>query len=138
MEKAQIAYEAVGHMIFAQTSHDTRKRLTAVLMDQPNKQWQGLVEDMARGVDVLDSDESINQIMRIFRLNSAVCSAVGGAFLFPQFEVMFTDVLGLYGKASQRIHESIAKTGMLSFATQFSKTEETYLLSLFVKATLLL
>jgi exportin-1 len=119
--QVQAFYEAVATML-SDKAHDLpidRQSLQTKLMDHPNRTWRMIMEQAGTDVDTLIQPYTIKEIIKILKINSKVCGAVGSLFTH-QLQVFFLDMLNVYKVYSERISAAIALQGPM--ATQLSLT----------------
>ena len=109
-------YEAVGHMISAQSNKAQAERLITNLMELPNRAWDGLMQQAAQNVDVLNSPDNVKILGNILKTNVAACSSVGAPFL-TQIGRIYMDLMGLYKAVSELISEAVVAQGPIATKT---------------------
>lgn len=109
-------YEAVGHMISAQTNKTIQDRLVLELMEGPNSAWDMIIQQASQNPTLLDSPDQIKQLGNILKTNVAACSSIGSPFLV-QIAKIFMDMMNLYRAVSELISKSVAEGGLIQTKT---------------------
>ncbi|PKU62461.1 protein EXPORTIN 1A [Dendrobium catenatum] len=113
-------YEAVGHMIQAESDPARRDEYLKRLMDLPNQRWAEIIGQASRSVDILKDQDVIRTVLNILQTNTSVASSLGPFFL-PQITLIFLDMLTVYRMYSELISNSIAEGGPFASRTSFVK-----------------
>lgn len=113
-------YEAVGHMIQAESDPARRDEYLKRLMDLPNQRWAEIIGQASRSVDILKDHDVIRTVLNILQTNTSVASSLGPFFL-PQITLIFLDMLTVYRMYSELISNSIAEGGPFASRTSFVK-----------------
>ncbi|KAI8854398.1 CRM1 C terminal-domain-containing protein [Chytridium lagenaria] len=103
-------YEAVGHMIAAQSNKQLQERLIAKLMELPNQVWNKMMEEAGRNTNMLQSVENVKILGNILKTNVSACSSIGAPFV-AQISVIYWDLLELYKAVSGSISDLIVQQG---------------------------
>jgi exportin-1 len=109
-------YEAVGHMLQAQTDSNLQAAQLAQLMSLPNTSWDTVIAAAAQNVDVLRNTDTLKSLSNILRSNVYTCEAVGPAFA-PQMSRIYMDMLSLYRTVSGIISDAVAQQGVIATKT---------------------
>ncbi|KAK8942565.1 hypothetical protein KSP39_PZI009380 [Platanthera zijinensis] len=113
-------YEAVGHMIQAESDPAKRDEYLKRLMDLPNQRWAEIIGQASRGVEILKDQDVIRTVLNILQTNTSVASSLG-AFFLPQITLIFLDMLTVYRMYSELISNSISEGGPFASKTSFVK-----------------
>ncbi|KAK8961316.1 hypothetical protein KSP40_PGU007993 [Platanthera guangdongensis] len=113
-------YEAVGHMIQAESDPAKRDEYLKRLMDLPNQRWAEIIGQASRGVEILKDQDVIRTVLNILQTNTSVASSLG-AFFLPQITLIFLDMLTVYRMYSELISSSISEGGPFASKTSFVK-----------------
>lgn len=106
-------YEAIGHMIFAQTEKPTRSHLIKRLMDVPNQQWRYVILQAQQDVSVLEQPPAIDMLINILKTNVKACSSIGNDFIL-QIQEIYLDMLLMYKTMSENVARHISATGEMA------------------------
>lgn len=109
-------YEAIGHMIQAQTDPRVCEGLVARLMDLPNSTWAKIMAEAARSLEYLRQQETAKSIANILRANVRVASALGKNYI-SQLSKIFIDILNVYKAYSESISSAVATGGSMATRT---------------------
>ncbi|KAJ3339499.1 Karyopherin transporter [Gonapodya sp. JEL0774] len=109
-------YEAVGHMISAETRKAVQERLIIKLMELPNVAWDTHIAHISQKREVLNEPEVIKILGNILKTNVAACTSIGGAFVV-QLGRIYLEMLGLYKEASELISQQVAAQGLIAAKT---------------------
>ncbi|KAJ3102309.1 Karyopherin transporter [Phlyctochytrium planicorne] len=109
-------YEAVGHMISAQSNKQQQERLIAKLMELPNQVWDKMMEEAGRNPNLLNSSDSVKILGNILKTNVSACSSIGAPFLC-QISKIYWDLLELYKAVSGLISNLIVEQGPIATQT---------------------
>ncbi|KAI9209722.1 CRM1 C terminal-domain-containing protein [Polychytrium aggregatum] len=109
-------YEAVGHMISAQTNKAAAERLMIKYMEIPNQAWDTIMSQAAQNVDVLNDPSNVKILANILKTNVSACTAVGPLF-YNQMGRLYMDLLGLYKAVSEIISEAVTTQGPIATHT---------------------
>ncbi|KAJ3332106.1 Karyopherin transporter [Blyttiomyces sp. JEL0837] len=110
-------YEAVGHMISAQSNKQQQERLIIKFMELPNQAWAGIIEQASRNPMALNEPENIKILGNILKTNVAASSSVGAPFMV-QIGKIYWELLELYKAVSGLISDSIAQNPNNMFTTR--------------------
>ncbi|KAL9225073.1 hypothetical protein vseg_001040 [Gypsophila vaccaria] len=113
-------YEAVGHMISAESDPQKRDEYLRRLMDLPNLKWNEIIGQARQSVDVLKDQDVIRAVLNILQTNTSAATSLGTCF-FPQISLIFLDMLNVYRMYSELISNSIAGGGPFASKTSFVK-----------------
>lgn len=113
-------YEAVGHMISAESDPQKRDEYLRRLMELPNQKWTEIIGQARQSVDVLKDQDVIRAVLNILQTNTSAASSLGTCF-FPQISVIFLDMLNVYRMYSELISNTIAGGGPFASKTSFVK-----------------
>jgi exportin-1 len=114
--QVHVFYEAVGHMINAETNRQKQEQLILELMEGPNNAWDGIMQSASQNAAIFNNPEQIKQIANIMKTNVAACNSVGSAFI-AQIARIFMDVLNVYQATSQLISQAVAEGGLVQTKT---------------------
>ncbi|KAJ3220031.1 Karyopherin transporter [Dinochytrium kinnereticum] len=109
-------YEAVGHMISAQSNKQSQERLIAKLMELPNQVWDKMMEEAGRNPNLLNSPDSVKILGNILKTNVSACSSIGAPFL-SQISRIYWDLLELYKAVSSLISNLVSQQGQIATQT---------------------
>ncbi|KXS22512.1 hypothetical protein M427DRAFT_130180 [Gonapodya prolifera JEL478] len=109
-------YEAVGHMISAETRKPVQERLIIKLMELPNVAWDTHILHITQSREVLQEAEVIKILGNIMKTNVSACTSIGGAFVV-QLGRIYLEMLGLYKEASELISQQVAAQGLIATKT---------------------
>ncbi|KAL6122954.1 hypothetical protein ACLB2K_075478 [Fragaria x ananassa] len=115
-----IFYEAVGHMIQAESDPQKRDEYLHRLMSLPNQKWAEIIGQARQSVDVLKDQEVIRTVLNILQTNTSVASSLGTFFL-TQMSLIFLDMLNVYRMYSELVSSTIAEGGPYASKTSFVK-----------------
>ncbi|GKV06987.1 hypothetical protein SLEP1_g18801 [Rubroshorea leprosula] len=113
-------YEAVGHMIHAESDPQKRDEYLQRLMELPNQKWVEIIGQARQSVDFLKDQEVIRTVLNILQTNTSVASSLGTYFL-SQISLIFLDMLNVYRMYSELISSSIAEGGPYASKTSYVK-----------------
>ncbi|GLT29273.1 hypothetical protein SLA2020_041500 [Shorea laevis] len=113
-------YEAVGHMIHAESDPQKRDEYLQRLMELPNQKWVEIIGQARQSVDFLKDQEVIRTVLNILQTNTSVASSLGTYFL-SQISLIFLDMLNVYRMYSELISSSIAEGGPFASKTSYVK-----------------
>ena len=105
-------YEAVGHMISAQTDSVVQEKLIEKYMYLPNQVWDDIINQATKNVEVLKEQDAVKQLGNILKTNVRACKAVGHPFV-SQLGRIYLDMLNVYKVMSENISAAIAMNGEL-------------------------
>eukprot|EP00730_Choanoeca_flexa_P018270 TRINITY_DN8877_c0_g1_i1.p1 TRINITY_DN8877_c0_g1~~TRINITY_DN8877_c0_g1_i1.p1 ORF type:complete len:1093 (+),score=360.10 TRINITY_DN8877_c0_g1_i1:50-3280(+) len=105
-------YEAVGHMISAQTNPETQANLIANMMSMCNRQWSQIMSQASNDVSIFANTDTLNTLINILKTNTSACRSIGDGF-FSQLRVIYMDMLLLYTTLSEQIQQGITQGGPL-------------------------
>lgn len=108
--QVQVFYEAVGHMICAQTDTVVQENLIERLMSLPNTVWDECVTHAATNVEVLKDPDVVRNLVQILRTNVAACKSIGGPFI-AQLGRIYLDMLNVYKVISENISSAVTIHG---------------------------
>ena len=103
-------YEAVGHMISAQTDVPTQDQLIEKYMHLPNVVWDSIIQQATNGCHTLKEPEVVKQLGNILKTNVRACRALGYPYI-NQLGRIYLDMLNVYKVMSSNISEAIAQHG---------------------------
>ncbi|XP_021761968.1 protein EXPORTIN 1A isoform X2 [Chenopodium quinoa] len=113
-------YEAVGHMISAESDPQKRDEYLRRLMELPNQKWAEIIGQARQSVDVLKETEVIRAVLNILQTNTSAATSLGTCF-FQQISLIFLDMLNVYRMYSELISNTIAGGGPFASKTSFVK-----------------
>ncbi|XP_021846301.1 protein EXPORTIN 1A isoform X2 [Spinacia oleracea] len=113
-------YEAVGHMISAESDPQKRDEFLRRLMDLPNQKWAEIIGQARQSVDVLKDADVIRAVLNILQTNTSAATSLGTCF-FQQISLIFLDMLNVYRMYSELISSTIAGGGPFASKTSFVK-----------------
>ncbi|XP_057540813.1 protein EXPORTIN 1A isoform X1 [Amaranthus tricolor] len=113
-------YEAVGHMISAESDPQKRDEYLRRLMELPNQKWAEIIGQARQSSDVLKDADVIRAVLNIFQTNTSAASALGTCF-FQQISLIFLDMLNVYRMYSELISNTIAGGGPFASKSSFVK-----------------
>ncbi|CAO2832356.1 unnamed protein product [Amaranthus hypochondriacus] len=113
-------YEAVGHMISAESDPQKRDEYLRRLMELPNQKWAEIIGQARQSADVLKDADVIRAVLNIFQTNTSAASALGTCF-FQQISLIFLDMLNVYRMYSELISNTIAGGGPFASKSSFVK-----------------
>uniref|UniRef100_A0A803L214 Importin N-terminal domain-containing protein n=1 Tax=Chenopodium quinoa TaxID=63459 RepID=A0A803L214_CHEQI len=111
-------YEAVGHMISAESDPQKRDEYLRRLMELPNQKWAEIIGQARQSVDVLKETEVIRAVLNILQTNTSAATSLGTCF-FQQISLIFLDMLNVM--YSELISNTIAGGGPFASKTSFVK-----------------
>jgi exportin-1 len=114
-------YEAIGHMIYAQTNPSTRAELIKQLMLNPNKIWAQIIQEAHQNASVLEREDVVGQLVNILKMNVRACTSIRNDFI-SQLGVIYMDILLIYQHMSQYIAKMIAAHGEQAVKTPLIKS----------------
>eukprot|EP00039_Didymoeca_costata_P002024 m.57035 g.57035 ORF g.57035 m.57035 type:complete len:1053 (+) comp11077_c0_seq1:252-3410(+) len=103
-------YQAVGHMIHAESNYNTRAELINRLMDPPNQSWNAIIQQAAGDVSTLSYQPTIEQLVNILKTNVSACSSIGNDFIH-QLQAIYMNMLLLYRTMSTSINAALGMSG---------------------------
>lgn len=103
-------YEAVGHMISAQTDLPTQDQLIEKYMHLPNVVWDSIIAQATSECNTLKDQEVVKQLGNILKTNVRACRALGYPYV-NQLGRIYLDMLNVYKVMSSNISEAIAQHG---------------------------
>ena len=103
-------YEAVGHMISAQTDQPTQDQLIEKYMHLPNVVWDSIIQQATQECNTLKDQEVVKQLGNILKTNVRACRALGYPYV-NQLGRIYLDMLNVYKVLSSNISEAIAQHG---------------------------
>ncbi|KAB2596947.1 exportin-1-like [Pyrus ussuriensis x Pyrus communis] len=113
-------YEAVGHMIQAESDPKKREEYLQRLMGLPNQKWAEIIGQARLSVDFLKDQEVIRTVLNILQTNTSVASSLGTFFL-SQISMIFLDMLNVYRMYSELVSSNIAEGGPFASKTSYVK-----------------
>ncbi|XP_009351846.1 protein EXPORTIN 1A isoform X1 [Pyrus x bretschneideri] len=113
-------YEAVGHMIQAESDPKKREEYLQRLMSLPNQKWAEIIGQARVSVDFLKDQEVIRTVLNILQTNTSVASSLGTFFL-SQISMIFLDMLNVYRMYSELVSSNIAEGGPYASKTSYVK-----------------
>ncbi|GJJ12198.1 hypothetical protein Clacol_006439 [Clathrus columnatus] len=114
-QQVHTVYEAIGHMVSAQSNKPIQEKLIVSLMELPNSAWDALIAQ-AGNVDILGNIENLKVIINILKTNVAACNSIGAPYL-SQLGCIYLDMLGLYRACSGILNQVILQEGSLKSQT---------------------
>lgn len=105
-------YEAVGHMISAQSDAQVQEKLIEKYMFLPNQVWDDIINQATKNVEVLKEPDAVKQLGNILKTNVRACKAVGHPYVV-QLGRIYLDMLNVYKVMSENISAAIAMNGEL-------------------------
>ncbi|KAJ1920524.1 Karyopherin transporter, partial [Tieghemiomyces parasiticus] len=106
-------YEAVGHMIAAQTNPAAQEALVEACMKIPNLAWNNVLDQVKQDITVLNDQGNIKILANVLKTNVATCSSVGAGFL-SQIGRIYVDMLSLYTQVSAAISREVDAKGLVA------------------------
>eukprot|EP01137_Pigoraptor_chileana_P009639 Opistho-2@3850 len=103
-------YEAVGHMIGAQSDALLRERWIEQFMHMPNQIWESIVDDARNNPSVLENLDRVRQLSNILKINIRACTSIGHAFV-SQLARIYYDMLNVYKCVSEIVSMAISSHG---------------------------
>lgn len=103
-------YEAVGHMISAQSEPALQDKLIEKYMYLPNQVWDDIINQATKNVDILKDPDAVKQLGNILKTNVRACKALGHPFV-AQLGRIYLDMLNVYKVMSENITAAIALNG---------------------------
>jgi exportin-1 len=103
-------YEAVGHMINAQTDQAIQEKLIEKYMYLPNQVWDDIINQATKNVDILKEADAVKQLGNILKTNVRACKALGHPYVV-QLGRIYLDMLNVYKVMSENISAAIALHG---------------------------
>lgn len=103
-------YEAVGHMINAQTDQAIQEKLIEKYMYLPNQVWDDIINQATKNVDILKEADAVKQLGNILKTNVRACKALGHPYV-AQLGRIYLDMLNVYKVMSENISAAIALHG---------------------------
>jgi exportin-1 len=103
-------YEAVGHMIAAQTDTTAQEQLIEKYMQLPNMVWDSIIQQATADFNILKDPEIVKQIVNILKTNVRGCKAIGNPYI-SQLGRIYLDMLNVYKVMSSNISTAIAQHG---------------------------
>ncbi|KAL2921491.1 Protein EXPORTIN 1A [Bienertia sinuspersici] len=113
-------YEAVGHMISAESDQQKRDEFLRRLMELPNQRWTEIIGQARQSADVLKDADCIRAVLNILQTNTSAATSLGTCF-FQQISLIFLDMLNVYRMYSELISNTIAGGGPFASKTSFVK-----------------
>jgi exportin-1 len=74
-------YEAVGHMISAQTDNGAQEALIEKYMHLPNIVWDSIIQQATVDYNVLKDPEIVKQLGNILKTNVRACKSLGNPYI---------------------------------------------------------
>ncbi|CAJ0961986.1 unnamed protein product, partial [Mesorhabditis belari] len=108
--QVHVFYEAMGHIINAQTDSSLQDPLIEKLMRLPNTVWDEIVQHAGSNVDVLKEPEALRSVLNILKTNVAACKSIGMAFV-AQLSKIYQDTLSMYKILSENVSSAVADNG---------------------------
>ncbi|KAJ3178263.1 Karyopherin transporter [Gaertneriomyces sp. JEL0708] len=109
-------YEAVGHMISAQTFKASQEKLIETFMATANRAWDDCLARARVDPSLLNDPNTVKLLANILKTNISACTSIGPGF-YCQISRMFSDMLALYSVVSANIAECIAVQGLIATKT---------------------
>jgi exportin-1 len=103
-------YEAVGHMINAQTDSAIQEKLIEKYMSLPNNVWDDIIVQATRDVEVLKNADTVKQLGNILKTNVRACKSLGHPYVL-QLGRIYLDMLNVYKVTSNNISVAISLNG---------------------------
>eukprot|EP00040_Diaphanoeca_grandis_P010671 m.54674 g.54674 ORF g.54674 m.54674 type:complete len:1076 (+) comp21955_c0_seq1:406-3633(+) len=103
-------YEAIGHMIYAQSNPSVRAQLIKQLMETPNTIWQRILSQAAQDPNALCQQNVVDELVNILKMNVRACTSIRNDFI-SQLSVIYMDMLLIYKHMSEYIANMIAQQG---------------------------
>lgn len=108
--QVQVFYEAVGHLICAQSDTAIQENLIERLMALPNTVWDECVSHASANVEILKDPDVVKNLIQILRTNVAACRSIGNPFI-SQLRRIYLDMLNVYKVISENISNAVALNG---------------------------
>jgi exportin-1 len=74
-------YEAVGHMISAQTDSGAQEQLIDKFMQLPNIVWDSIIQQATLDYNALKDPEIVKQLGNILKTNVRACRSLGNPYI---------------------------------------------------------
>lgn len=103
-------YEAVGHMISAQSDTAIQEKLIEKYMYLPNQVWDDIINQATKNVEILKEPDAVKQLGNILKTNVRACKALGHPYV-AQLGRIYLDMLNVYKVMSENITAAIALNG---------------------------
>lgn len=103
-------YEAVGHMISAQTDNGAQEALIEKYMHLPNIVWDSIIQQATVDYNVLKDPEIVKQLGNILKTNVRACKSLGNPYII-QLGRVYLDMLNVYKVMSTNISTAISQNG---------------------------
>ncbi|KAM9859239.1 exportin-1-like [Aulostomus maculatus] len=103
-------YEAVGYMVAAQEDHAVQVQLIQKYMRLPNQEWDRIILQATKNVDILKEEMTLHQLGGILKINVRACKAVGHLFIV-QLGQIYLSMLNVYKYLSETISTVIQNNG---------------------------
>lgn len=103
-------YEAIGHMIYAQTDPSMRAQLIKRLMENPNHIWSAMIKQAQANPTYLQQEETVQQFSSLLKMNLRACLSIRHDFIV-QLQVIYMDMLLLYKTMSESISHLVQHQG---------------------------
>ena len=103
-------YEAVGHMINAQTDVSIQEKLIEKYMSLPNNVWDDIISQATNDVEVLKNPDVVKQLGNILKTNVRACKSLGHPYVV-QLGRIYLDMLNVYKVTSNNISVAISLNG---------------------------
>lgn len=109
-------YEAMGHIVRAESRNEVRQQLVLKLMELPNQGWASFVALANNNVHLLWDMKHIRDMKKILKTNRCVAVPIGEAFIV-QMSRIYVEMLNLYRIYSQYVSERIQEQGLVASQT---------------------
>ncbi|CAK5072993.1 unnamed protein product [Meloidogyne enterolobii] len=108
--QVHVFFEAVGHIIFAASTHQAQERLIEKLMVLPNSIWTEAIEAATKDVSIFTDPEVLKNLTHILKTNVAACKSIGAPF-FSQLKRILNDMLSIYQVISGNLNKAVNEQG---------------------------
>ncbi|CAK5022987.1 unnamed protein product [Meloidogyne enterolobii] len=108
--QVHVFFEAVGHIIFAASTHQAQERLIEKLMVLPNSIWTEAIEAASKDVSIFTDPEVLKNLTHILKTNVAACKSIGAPF-FSQLKRILNDMLSIYQVISGNLNKAVNEQG---------------------------
>lgn len=109
-------YEAIGHMIPANSDPEQRKMLISMLMETPNRVWDSIILQIKQNPSSPMTSDQLKGLDNILKINIAACKTIGAPFV-TQLGHIFLDMLTLYRGVSATISSQVSAQGAIATKT---------------------
>ncbi|KAM9840764.1 exportin-1-like [Aulostomus maculatus] len=103
-------FEAVGYMIAAQEDQAVQVQLIQKYMRLPNQEWDRIMLQATKNVDILKEEKTLHQLGGILKINVRACKAIGHVFIV-QLGQIYLNMLNVYKYLSETISTVIQNNG---------------------------